>query len=215
MRGSSAARRSCRAAGARPSASASRDASFVDQHSQHFLDEQRIAAAASPMRPPCQLERPAWPSWLSISAFPLRRRAAPGGGRNPPSPIGGEARATRGGPCRGSALGRFRMKACQILEEVQEGRLAPLDVVEDNDERPGLGEGFDQASKRPQKLSSDPRRRRLARSPPRAAPRSPLAAGNRPAGRRSFASPPRRLTLADPGRLLITSATGQNVTPSP
>jgi len=49
-------------------------------------------------------------------------------------------------------MGASRDQSANVLDQVQEGRLGPVDVVEDQDQRTTLGQGLEQATDGPEGL---------------------------------------------------------------
>ena len=186
----------------------------VDQHAEQLLDEQRVALGGRRRCAPATRRRDAPPSRFAISC----RLASGGSGssridarvaaaRRHSRPL---ARAARGGPSRAAGSGRRSLQPTQVLDEVEQRRLGPVDVVEDDDQRPIRARAPRSSRRTAQNVSShcerarrqaeragDPRRDeasppRLARSSARACARASSAVVGFPdAGGRLGRSPRR------------------------
>ena len=193
-------------------------ATVVDQLAEHLLDEQRVAfgrvgdprldVGGEPDR--AQQVRD------QIRALVLAERLEDdrlADGR----PVRDGSRAGRGGPCtRGHRV--VGAEPRDVLQQVEEGRLGPVDVLEQHDERRVRRHDLEEAAHRPEGLLD-------------VAPTVVLAEPDRcrDAGRRRSAPSSASATSAQhlrarrvgasassiPAASLTSSATGQNVMPSP
>ena len=97
-------------------------------HRQHLADEQRVAAGRSG-DPRAQLLRHRRPDQAGRILAARAARAAPSPARR------GGCRAAPGGPCRRQQERGAAGEQRDVLDQVEERLLAPLDVVEHDDER--------------------------------------------------------------------------------
>ncbi len=126
-------------------------------HRRHLLDEERVAAggAQDPLAHVRAELLPADPR-LHQRLRLVGGRAAAAGGRRPSRCAG---RAAPAAPCRAAGSER-PSTGTHVLEQIEEDVLAPLDVVEDGDERPLGRDRLEQLAERPRDLV---RRGRAAR----------------------------------------------------
>ncbi len=100
----------------------------------------------------------------------------------------------------------------QLVEQVQEGRLGPVDVVDDDDERASLGEDLDQPADGPERLRQRERRGRQPRG--RRDPVGDLDVAERARARRARPRSGGSSSRMSAARRTI-STSGQNVIPLP
>ena len=162
-------------------------------HREHLLDEERVAFRGRP-DPLAQLRSSAGRRGARRSARrspgPKAARAAPSSRSASRRPSPAAARAARAAPGRGAGSGRPATVG-DVLDQVEERRLAPVDVVEDDHERPVRSNGL-------QELAHSARDLLGGRLPRRGAARR---------------LPGRRAAIAE--KLLQHPTTGQYVIPSP
>ena len=169
----------------------------VDEHAQHLAEEERVAVG--------RLEQPGGErrGQVGRAEQPVDQRAARvrGERRERDAALGqrGPDVAQLGPRERHDEHRRVAAPLGEVLDEVEERRLAPVHVVEHDDDRLLAREPLQEAPHRPERLLRRDRRR-----PRRAArPAPPRRAG-----------PPRRAAASTPPAARTTSATGRNVAPS-
>ena len=163
----------------------------LDQHPQHLLEEERVASRRTADRVGrIRIERTGQVLEQCAHVLPRQRRERD----RRPCPGRPQLREIRARHAADENR-RVAAPAGQVLDEVEEGRLGPLDVVEHEHDRPLARERLEQAADRPVELVA-PRAR--LRAPDRL--QDPLV-HDRPSG-----TPPR---TASRSRSRTTSTSGQ------
>ena len=193
---------------------------LVHEHAHELLDEQRVALGAGE-DPLGEVGGHAGVADQVLDQRPAlgaaeRLELDPRGGGHLAAEVGPACRAGRSGRRRRSAPGSARDRAREVLDQVEEGGLGPVDVLEDDDQRP-LGARPPRAACAPPRRSPSGRRRRPTARARRPRARRSWPCRRRPAAARAIlacaSSGCRRSSV--PASSATTSRSGQNVSPSP